>query len=54
MRGEVANVQGVPPIITGGAGRVRSVEEIGQALIVGQPITGEEQLRWRAAQRFKP
>jgi hypothetical protein len=50
---EIAKVQGAQSMIIGGTGQTRSIEEIGQALTVGQPITGEEQLRWRAARQFK-
>jgi hypothetical protein len=42
-----------PTAIIGQTRRIRSIEEIERALIGGDPISGEEQLRWRAAQKFK-
>jgi hypothetical protein len=43
-----------PTAIIGQTQRARSIEEIDRTLTAGQPISGEEQLRWRAAQKFKP
>ena len=43
--------------INGGPARLDEFEASGRfakAIIGGQPITGEEQLRWRAAKKLKP
>ena len=50
----IGGPQEAPIVIIDQVGRIRAIEEIVTAVIAGRPITGEEQLRLRAAQKFRP